>query len=102
MAPIRATRTRVSAVDALVDVKLLKFAHQKFGAKKAGLMLISNPWGQGNEKGLRSAAKADPSVEIVGVEKFENNDVDMVPQLTRLKRRRRRQHHPGGQRAAGS
>ena len=76
---------RVSAVDALVDVKLLKFAHQKFGAKKAGLMLINNPWGQGNEKGLQAAAKADPSVEIVGVEKFENNDVDMVPQLARLK-----------------
>ena len=76
---------RVSAVDTLVDVKLLKFAHQKFGAKKVGLMLINNPWGQGNEKGLLAAAKADPSVEIVGVEKFENNDVDMVPQLTRLK-----------------
>jgi branched-chain amino acid transport system substrate-binding protein len=76
---------RVSAVDALVDVKLLKFAHQKFGAKKAGLMLINNPWGQGNEKGLLAASKADPTVEIAGVEKFENNDVDMVPQLTRLK-----------------
>ena len=76
---------RVSAVDVLVDVKLLKFAHQKFGAKKAGLMLINNPWGQGNEKGLQAASKADPTVEIAGVEKFENNDVDMVPQLTRLK-----------------
>ncbi len=76
---------RVSAVDALVDVKLLKFAHQKFGAKKAGLILINNPWGQGNEKGLQAASKADPSVEIVGVEKFENNDVDLVPQLARLK-----------------
>ena len=50
---------RVSAVDALVDVRLLKFAHQKFGAKKAGLMLINNPWGQGNEKGLQAASKAD-------------------------------------------
>src|SRR5579863_6209211 len=76
---------RVSAVDALVDVRLLKFAHQKFGAKKAGLILINNPWGQGNEKGLQAASKADPSVEIVGVEKFENNDVDLVPQLARLK-----------------
>jgi branched-chain amino acid transport system substrate-binding protein len=76
---------RVSAVDSLVDVKLLKFAHAKFGAKKAGLMLINNPWGQGNEKGLQAASKADPSVEIAGIEKFENNDVDMVPQLTRLK-----------------
>jgi len=76
---------RVSAVDALVDVKLLRFAHQKFGAKKAGLMLINNPWGQGNEKGLTAASKTDPSVEIAGVEKFENADVDMVPQLVRLK-----------------
>ena len=76
---------RVSAVDVLVDVKLLKFANQKFGAKKAGLMLINNPWGQGNEKGLQAASKADPTVEIAGVEKFENNDVDMVPQLARLK-----------------
>ena len=76
---------RVSAVDALVDIKLLKFAHQKFGAKKAGLMLINNPWGQSNEKGLAAASKADPAIEIAGVEKYENNDVDMVPQLTRLK-----------------
>jgi branched-chain amino acid transport system substrate-binding protein len=76
---------RVSAVDALVDVKLLRFAHQKFGAKKAGLMLINNPWGQSNEKGLDAASKADPAVAIAGVEKYENNDVDMVPQLTRLK-----------------
>ena len=48
-------------------------------------MLINNPWGQCNEKGLVAASKVDPSIEIVGIEKFENNDVDMVPQLTRLK-----------------
>ncbi len=76
---------RVSAVDALVDVRLLRFAHQKFGSKKAGLMLINNPWGQGNEKGLTAASKTDPSVAIAGVEKFENADVDVVPQLARLK-----------------
>ena len=35
---------RVSAVDALVDVKLLDYANRAFGAKKAGLMLINNPW----------------------------------------------------------
>src|SRR5438477_597160 len=53
--------------------------------EKAGLMLINNPWGQSNEKGLVAARKADPSIEIAGIEKFENNDVDMVPQLARLK-----------------
>jgi branched-chain amino acid transport system substrate-binding protein len=76
---------RVSAVDALVDVRLLRFAHQKFGSKKAGLMLLNNPWGQSNEKGLIAASKVDPSIEIAGIEKYEPNDVDMVAQLERLK-----------------
>jgi branched-chain amino acid transport system substrate-binding protein len=74
---------RVSAVDVLVDVKLINYANKKFGAKKPGLILINNPWGESNEKGLLAAAKEN--VEIVGVEKFENADVDMTPQLTRLK-----------------
>ncbi len=78
---------RVSAVDVLVDVKLLQYASQKFGSKKAGLMLINNPWGESNEKGLVEADKANSAIEVVGIEKFENNDVDMVPQLTRLKER---------------
>ncbi|MDX2205935.1 MAG: ABC transporter substrate-binding protein [Hyphomicrobiaceae bacterium] len=76
---------RVSAVDVLVDVKLLDYAAKKFAAKKIGLMLINNPWGASNEQGLMAADKSNAAVEIVGVEKFENNDVDMVPQLTRLK-----------------
>jgi branched-chain amino acid transport system substrate-binding protein len=76
---------RVSAVDTLVDIKLLKYASERFGAKKVGLMLINNPWGESNQKGLVEADKADPGVEIVGVGKFESNDVDMVSQLTRLR-----------------
>ena len=76
---------RVSAVDALVDIRLLDHANRKFGAKKAGLMLINNPWGESNEKGLVAADAGNDDIEIVGIEKFENNDVDMVPQLTRLK-----------------
>lgn len=75
---------RVSAVDALVDVRLLKHA-EKLGSKKAGLILINNPWGESNEKGLKAAAEANKNIAIVGIEKFENNDVDLVPQLTRLK-----------------
>jgi branched-chain amino acid transport system substrate-binding protein len=76
---------RVSAVDDDVDIKLLKYAKERFKAKKPGLMLINNPWGQSNEKGLTAAAKDDPAVTIAGISKFENNDVDMVPHLTRLK-----------------
>jgi branched-chain amino acid transport system substrate-binding protein len=76
---------RVSAVDLLVDVKLLQYANKQFGSKKPGLMLINNPWGESNEKGLIAADKDNNDVEIAGIEKFENADVDMVPQLTRLK-----------------
>ncbi|MDX2461171.1 MAG: ABC transporter substrate-binding protein [Gammaproteobacteria bacterium] len=76
---------RVSAVDAIVDIKLLQYAHQTFGAKKIGLMLINNPWGESNERGLKAADKDNNDVEIVGVETFENGDVDMVAQLTRHK-----------------
>jgi branched-chain amino acid transport system substrate-binding protein len=76
---------RVSAVDVLVDVKLLDYASKKFGSKKPGLMLINNPWGASNEQGLVAADKDNAAVEIAGIEKFENNDVDMTPQLTRLK-----------------
>lgn len=76
---------RVSAVDILVDVKLLDYAAKKFGSKKPGLMLINNPWGASNEQGLVEADKSNTAVEIAGIEKFENADVDMTPQLTRLK-----------------
>jgi len=76
---------RVSAVDVLVDVKLLDYANKKFGSKKSGLLLVNNPWGASNEKGLVDAVKDKAGMEIVGIEKFENADVDMTPQLTRLK-----------------
>ncbi|MFM9846061.1 MAG: ABC transporter substrate-binding protein [Hyphomicrobiaceae bacterium] len=76
---------RVSAVDALVDIKLLDYASKMFGSKKPGLMLINNPWGESNEKGLVAADKDNAAVEIAGIEKFESSDVDMTPQLGRLK-----------------
>src|SRR5262249_36847004 len=75
---------RVSAVDALVDVALVDYAVKKYGAKKPGLILINNPWGESNEKGLK-AALAAKSLPYAGIEKFETNDVDVVPQLSRLK-----------------
>jgi branched-chain amino acid transport system substrate-binding protein len=75
---------RVSAVDDLVDVALVDYAVKKYGAKKPGLILINNPWGESNEKGLK-AALAAKGLPFAGIEKFETNDVDVVPQLTRLK-----------------
>lgn len=75
---------RVSAVDEIVDKAMLQYAQKNFGTKKPGLILINNPWGASNEKGLR-AAMAAKNVTPAGIEKFEGSDIDVVPQLTRLK-----------------
>ena len=48
------------------------------------MILINNPWGESNEKGLLKALEKR-GMEHAGIEKFESNDVDVVPQLTRLK-----------------
>jgi branched-chain amino acid transport system substrate-binding protein len=75
---------RVSAVDEVVDIGMLAYAQKTFKTARPGLILINNPWGESNEKGLK-AAMAAKNVVPAGVEKYEANDVDMVPQLTRLK-----------------
>jgi branched-chain amino acid transport system substrate-binding protein len=75
---------RVSAVDVLVDQALVAYAMKKYGAKKPGMILINNPWGESNEKGLKEAL-AEKSLPYAGIEKFQDADVDVVPQLTRLK-----------------
>lgn len=75
---------RVSAVDVLVDKALVQYAQKTSGAKSPGLMLINNAWGESNDKGL-TAALEEMKLGRAGAEKFEDKDVDMVPQLTRLK-----------------
>ena len=75
---------RVSAVDELVDRALINYAMQTYGAKRPGYMLINNPWGESNEKGL-NAAVAERKIASAGSEKFEEKDVEMTSQLSRLK-----------------
>jgi branched-chain amino acid transport system substrate-binding protein len=75
---------RVSAVDEIVDIALVDYAVRKHKSKKPGMILINNPWGESNEKGLR-AALAAKKMPFAAIEKFETNDVDVVPQLTRLR-----------------
>jgi branched-chain amino acid transport system substrate-binding protein len=75
---------RVSAVDELVDQAMVDRAIAKYHAKKPGLMLINNSWGESNEVGLKAALSAK-GIDLAGVEKFDNDDLDMVPQLARLK-----------------
>ena len=75
---------RVSAVDVLVDRALIKYAMTKFGAKKPGLMLVNNGWGEFNFSGLTAAAAA-AGIKLAGTEKFDDKDADMTPQLQRLR-----------------
>src|SRR3954468_18622109 len=75
---------RVSAVDEIVDKAMLQYSQKTFNAKNCGMILVNNPWGESNEKGLR-AALAEKGAKAAGIEKFEANDIDVVPQLSRLK-----------------
>src|SRR5437868_7564929 len=75
---------RVSAVDEIVDKAMLQYAQKTFNVKNCGMILVNNPWGESNEKGLRAALQ-EKGVKHAGIEKFEGNDIDVVPQLSRLK-----------------
>lgn len=75
---------RVSAVDELVDKAMLQYAQKHFSTKKAGIIVVNNPWGDSNRIGLLDALNAQ-KMKAAAVEKFEANDVDVTPQLSRLK-----------------
>ncbi|MFJ2484763.1 ABC transporter substrate-binding protein [Pseudomonas sp. NPDC087639] len=74
---------RVSAVDELVDEALVKYGAEK-GMKKPGMILINNPWGESNEAGFKRALEKR-GLANAGVERIQDSDLDVVPQLTRLK-----------------
>ncbi len=59
---------RVSAFDSMVGVALVDRAVAVHGAKKPGMMLINNPWGESNEKSLLAALKVK-GMEKAGIEK---------------------------------
>jgi branched-chain amino acid transport system substrate-binding protein len=75
---------RVSASDEIVDKAMVQYAQKNFKSTKAGMILVNNPWGESNEKGL-TASLAEKGLKPAGIEKFEVRDVDVVPQLSRLK-----------------
>lgn len=74
---------RVSAVDEQVDEALVAYGLRQ-GMKQPGLILANNPWGESNLAGLH-AALARRNMAQAPAERFEDSDLDMVPQLTRLK-----------------
>lgn len=73
---------RVSAVDELVDEALVKYGAEN-GMKKPGMILINNPWGESNEAGFKRALEKR-GLANAGVERIQDSDLDVVPQLTRL------------------
>lgn len=75
---------RVSAVDELVDEALVQYGIDQFDMKRPGMILINNPWGESNELGFREALESR-DMEWAGIERFESNDTDVVPQLSRLR-----------------
>lgn len=74
---------RVSAVDELVDEALVKYGVDN-GMHKPGMILINNPWGESNEAGFKRALEKR-GLANAGVERIQDSDLDVVPQLTRLK-----------------
>ncbi len=75
---------RVSAVDEIVDQAMLQYAKKNFNTKSPGIIVVNNPWGESNQQGLLAALQAK-GMKPAAVEKFEPNDVDVTPQLSRLK-----------------
>ncbi|WP_010485041.1 ABC transporter substrate-binding protein [Pseudomonas sp. S9] len=75
---------RVSAVDELVDEALVEYGVTKKGMQKPGMILINNPWGESNEIGFKHALDKR-GMQAAGIERIEGSDLDVVPQLTRLK-----------------
>lgn len=75
---------RVSAMDELVDVAMVEYGQKTFGSEKFGLLMINNPWGESNHKGLVAALDAK-GMKPAGSEKFDGDAIDVVPQLTRLR-----------------
>lgn len=75
---------RVSAVDDEVDQAMVAFARAHYGMRRPGLILLDNPWGQSNEAGLKVALH-EAGLPLAGNEKFAASDIDLTPQLGRLR-----------------
>ncbi|GAB3477011.1 ABC transporter substrate-binding protein [Marinomonas epiphytica] len=75
---------RVSAVDEIVDEALVQYSIDNYQMQKPGMILINNPWGESNEIGFK-AALDKRGISYTGIERIESSDLDVVPQLSRLK-----------------
>jgi len=74
---------RVSAVDEIVDRAMLQYSQKTFNAKSCGMILVNNPWASRTRR--PTAALAAKGMKPAASKNSKANDVDVVPQLTRLK-----------------
>jgi len=73
---------RVSAMDEIVDSAMVQYARKTFQSAKPGMILVNNPWGESNEKGL-DAALAAAKITPAGVEKFLVGNVGPSAQVVK-------------------
>ena len=77
-----------------------QYAHEEIRRQEAGHDPDQQSLGRIEREGPEGRARRQEHSRTRRIEKFEANDVDVVPQLTRLKARRRRRAVPGRQRRA--
>ena len=76
---------RVSAVDEIVDKAMLQYVAEDLQREELRHDPGQQPLGRVEREGPASPRSRAKGMKPAGIEKFEGNDVDVVPQLTRLK-----------------
>ena len=75
---------RVSAMDELVDKAMLQYAQKNYNAKTPGIIVVNNPWGESNQKGLLAALNAKGS-SLPASRSSSPTTSTSTPHLSRLK-----------------
>ncbi len=81
--PVKAWVFKTAQSDRLAVKKIYAYC-QAQGLKKIAIITVSNGFGQSGREQLKALAK-DYGIEIVADELFGPKDVDMTPQLTRIR-----------------
>jgi branched-chain amino acid transport system substrate-binding protein len=82
--PLKKWVFRVPLTDYRLSPMMLKFASEAWGAKKIALLHSTDSSGVMGAKGVEDAV-ANYGMTIVATERFETTDLNMIPQLTKIK-----------------
>lgn len=70
--------------DSIQASSLVKYAGEKMGVKRIGLIYVNDDFGKGGFEAIKNAA-AENGMEVVAAESFMGEDKDMRTQLTKIK-----------------